>query len=89
MGNGVGFGMPFYPFCIGTIDPAFSEPHPPVTIAFASNIDGNWDIYLTDTVGQIPVNLTFNPAADYYPSWSPDGTQIAFSQTVMATRKYM
>lgn len=65
-------------FGIGTIVPAFSEPHLPVTIAFASNIDGNWEIYLTDSVGKIPVNLTFNPAADYYPSWSPDGTQIAF-----------
>lgn len=65
-------------YCIGMIDSVFGEPHSPETIAFASNVNGNWDIYLTDSVGQIPTNLTLNPAADYYPSWSPDGKQIAF-----------
>lgn len=73
-----GFIFLIFLFCIGKIDPAFGEPHPLITIAFASNVEGNWDIYLTDSVGKIPVNLTFNPAADYYPSWSPDGKQIAF-----------
>ena len=57
---------------------AFCQTHLPVTIAFASNIDGNWEIYLTNTVGKLPINLTLNPAADYYPTWSPDGTEIAF-----------
>lgn len=55
------------------------QPHPPVTIAFASDVSGDWEIYLTDTTGnQRPVNLTRNPAADYYPTWAPDGKQIAF-----------
>ncbi len=62
--------------CNIVIDTAFCQP--PVTIAFASNIDGNWEIYLTDSDGKIPVNLTLNPAADYYPTWSPDGNEIAF-----------
>ena len=60
------------------IESALCQPHPPVPIAFASDVSGNWEIYLTDTVGKPPVNLTRNPAADYYPTWSPDGTQIAF-----------
>ena len=58
-------------------DSAFSQPHA-VPIAFASDISGNWEIYLTDSLGKSPVNLTLNPAADYYPMWSPDGTEIAF-----------
>jgi TolB protein len=36
----------------------------------------------TDASGQIvrgsPVQLTFDPATDYYPTWSPDGRWIAF-----------
>ena len=60
------------------MDSALCQPHPPVTIAFASDVSGNWEIYLTDTVGKPPVNLTRNPAADYYPTWAPDSTQIAF-----------
>ena len=57
---------------------ALCQPDPPVTIAFASDVSGNWEIYLTDTTGKQPTNLTDNPAADYYPTWAPDGTQIAF-----------
>ena len=57
---------------------AFCQLQPPMSIAFASDISGNWEIYLTDSVGKLPMNLTLNPAADYYPMWSPDGTEIAF-----------
>ena len=67
----------FWVFAL-SINSALCQPHPPVTIAFASDVSGNWEIYLTDTVGKPPVNLTRNPAADYYPTWAPDGTQIAF-----------
>ena len=62
-------------FLIGS---ALCEPQPPATIAFASDVNGDWEIYLTDNTGKPPVNLTRNPAADYYPTWSPDGTQIGF-----------
>jgi Tol biopolymer transport system component len=31
-----------------------------------------------DADGSNPVNLTDNPADDYFPAWSPDGTRIAF-----------
>ncbi len=41
----------------GSIDTAFCQPRPPITIAFASDIDGNWEIYLTDSVGKKPINL--------------------------------
>ena len=66
------FGLAFL------ICPAVCQQHSPVTIAFASDVSGNWEIYLTDTLGKQPVNLTRHPAADYYPTWAPDGRQIAF-----------
>lgn len=54
-------------------------------IAFVSYRDGNAEIYLMDLSadeagadGKNQRNLTKNEAVDWYPSWSPDGTRIAF-----------
>jgi len=46
------------------------------TIAFESNRDGNFDIYLLDATGVR--RLTRSPARDGYPSFSPGGDRIAF-----------
>ena len=48
-------------------------------IAFGSNSDGNYEIYVMNADGSGQTNLTNNSANDWYPSWSPDGTQITFS----------
>lgn len=55
---------------------AFS--YEPGKIAFVSDRDGNAEIYITDASGRKQINLTINPANDYAPAWSPDGSQIAF-----------
>ena len=47
-------------------------------IAFHSNRDGNYEIYVMAADGSQPTRLTRNDASDRYPAWSPDGTQIAF-----------
>jgi hypothetical protein len=47
-------------------------------IAFATDRDGNSEIYLMDADGSNAVNLTHNAAADSNPSWSPDGRHIVF-----------
>jgi ABC-type sugar transport system substrate-binding protein len=47
-------------------------------IAFDTNRDGNREVYLMGPDGKDPVNLSNNPADDWDPSWSPDGSQIAF-----------
>jgi Tol biopolymer transport system component len=47
-------------------------------IAFVSDRDGNSEIYLMNSDGSGPVNLTNHPAGDFSPTWSPDGRQIAF-----------
>ena len=43
--------------------------------------DGNAEIYVMKTDGTGQARLTSNSAADTSPSWSPDGTKIAFSST--------
>ena len=48
-------------------------------IAFASNRDGNFEIYVMDTDGRNPVRLTNNSASDSGPTWSSDGKRIAFT----------
>ena len=47
-------------------------------IAFATNRDGNWEVYVMNSDGSNPHNLTNNPGTDSHPSWSPDGSKIAF-----------
>ena len=47
-------------------------------IAFASDRDGNFEIYVMNADGTGQVRLTDNPADDGWPSWSPDGRRIAF-----------
>src|SRR5882672_4164336 len=50
-------------------------------IAFASDRDGNFEIYLMDTDGGGQIRLTENPGEDYSPAWSPDGSRLAFVST--------
>jgi Tol biopolymer transport system component len=47
-------------------------------IAFQSYRDGNAEIYVMDTDGSNPRNLSNHSANDWSPAWSPDGQQIAF-----------
>ena len=59
------------------------DGNPPLDIAFASNRDGNWDVYLLQADGEL-VNLTAasdddeRVYQDYFPSWAADGRQINF-----------
>ncbi|MBL8796525.1 MAG: PD40 domain-containing protein [Planctomycetia bacterium] len=48
-------------------------------IVFASNRDGNWEIYVCNADGSSQKNLTNNAAWDIYPRWTPDGKIIFFS----------
>ena len=40
---------------------------------------GNRDIWLMDTAGGTKTRLTTHPANDWYPHWSPDGSEIIFA----------
>ena len=47
-------------------------------IAFESDRDGNWEIYVMDSDGSNPRRLTRHIGLDWSASWSPRGEHIAF-----------
>ena len=47
-------------------------------VLFETNRDGNSEIYLMNSDGSQPINLTNHSDTDNYAAWSPDGTKIAF-----------
>ena len=47
-------------------------------IAFSSERDGNYEIYVMDTKGKNLQNLTNHPARDFMPALSPDGRWMAY-----------
>jgi Tol biopolymer transport system component len=47
-------------------------------IAFESNRDGNYEIYVMSVDGSGQTRLTGNAAVDVDAAWSPDGTKLAF-----------
>ena len=50
-------------------------------IAFNSNRDENWNIYVVNADrSSTEVRLTNDPQDDYFGSWSPDGQRIVFTR---------
>ena len=49
-------------------------------IAFCSDRDGQWDIYVMPITGGAAVRITNDASHELHPSWSPDGTKIVFSR---------
>lgn len=47
-------------------------------IAFMSNREGNWELYLINSNGSGLTRLTHNNADDGLPTWAPDGKTIGF-----------
>lgn len=70
-----------YPYAL--TDNVHTDSRPEVNrgataVAFDSRRDGNYEIYKVNANGSFPTRLTFTSFSEYMPTWSPDGTQIAF-----------
>ena len=57
----------------------FRNYTPPEQIAFESDRDGNWEIYVMNADGTNQTRLTSPPAENGGHAWSPDGSKIAFT----------
>ncbi len=67
----------------GIIDMAPSRSPDAGWIAFVSNRDGNWEIYVATVDGEFVQRVTYNDTSlDLDPVWSPDGSRIAYESNV-------
>ncbi len=59
--------------------PQLSPDGEKVAYGWTGPSSDNWDIYVkAQGLGAAPLRLTDDPAADTFPTWSPDGRQVAF-----------
>ena len=54
-------------------------------IAFAGEVEGNWDIYVTKADGTQVKRLTSQRVTEANPCWSPDATKIVYSSAQYGT----
>lgn len=62
------------------LDPSWSPDG--TKIAYVSDREGNYEIYIMGADGSNPTRITFTDEWESLPRWSPDGTKIAFHSNV-------
>jgi TolB protein len=78
--------MPLTRLTAGEWDDITPSIHPDGhRIAFSSNRDGQWDLYLMDLNDGKVSRLTDTPEYDASPSWSPDGQWLVFETYLTET----
>ena len=81
--KGVGVVLAFILVLTSVIFPRAGHAAFPGTngkIAFQSDRDGNFEIYVMNADGSGQTRLTNNSVVDYLPAWSPDGTKIVITR---------
>ena len=66
--------------------PTFSPTGSQVAFMWNGPAEDNFDVYVKVVGAEPPLRLTTDPAADYSPSWSPDGRAIAFFRDLSGGR---
>jgi len=66
----------------GFLSPASWSPDGKRLAFVAGGDQENFDVYVMDSTGSTPVNLTNSPEREFDVAWSPDGKAIAFSREV-------
>jgi Tol biopolymer transport system component len=61
------------------LNPAISPTGELVAVNRMEPQTGNWDIWIVDVQRNVPTRLTFDPAVDADPVWSPDGREIVYT----------
>jgi eukaryotic-like serine/threonine-protein kinase len=68
---------------------AFSPDGRRIAVEIGDAKGANDDLWVLELDRAIRTRLTFDPAGDYIPSWSPDGSQIAFSRAEAGRHWYI
>jgi len=63
----------------GYTDPRISPDG--LRLAVTVNESGSDDVWIYDLEREIPSRLTFDPAADHWPIWTPDSQRVVFDST--------